>query len=80
MRVIIMKAEFLQYLNQLLLRYLTKVFRHLNKSFDATICNAKRIKTGALENLGNLKSLTKENNIFEATGKCNESLNNMYSH
>ena len=51
----------------------------LEEELDATICNVKRVETGALENLGNLKNLTKEINVFLATGKRNESLNNMYS-
>ena len=51
----------------------------IKQKLDATICNIKRAETGALENLGSLKNLTKEINIFEATGKRNESLNSMYS-
>ena len=74
MRIMIMKAKFLQYLNLLIKSSLT-----LEQKLDATICNAIRVETGALENLGNLKNLTKEINIFKATGMRNESLNNMYS-
>ena len=45
----------------------------LEQKLDANICNVKPVKTEALENLANLKNLTKEINIFEATGKRKKS-------
>ncbi|XP_065682373.1 zinc finger BED domain-containing protein 3-like [Hydra vulgaris] len=51
----------------------------LEQKLDATICNVKQVEKAALENISNLKNLTKEIKLFEATGKRSESLERIYS-
>nr|XP_047141085.1 uncharacterized protein LOC124816098 [Hydra vulgaris] len=50
----------------------------LEQKLDATICNVKQVEKAALEDISNLKNITKEIKLFEATGKRSESLKRIY--